>query len=76
MVRSWSKSEGNIRSDIIAYKSSVVDQQNLIIGYVKYGVMYPGESYYQQLKGTYVLKAQDKGEYFIYLLSASSDYKP
>lgn len=55
------------------YKSSVVDKQNLIVGYVKDGVMYQGETY-QQLSDSYVLKAQDKGEYFIYLLSASSDY--
>jgi hypothetical protein len=56
------------------YKSSVVNQQNLIIGYVKDGVMYQGESYYQQFTASYFLKAQEKGDYFIYLLSASSDY--
>jgi hypothetical protein len=55
------------------YKSRVVNQQNLIIGYIKDGVMYEGEAY-QQLSDSYVLEAQDKGEYFLYLLSASSDY--
>jgi len=71
----WILDKGDILEyNFQKYKSSVVNQQNLIIGYVKDGVMYPGESYYQQLKDTYALKAQDKGEYFIYLLSASSDY--
>lgn len=71
----WILDKGDILEyNFQKYKSSVVNQQNLIIGYVKDGVMYQGESYYQQLKDTYALKAQDKGEYFIYLLSASSDY--
>ena len=55
------------------YKSKVVEQQTLIIGYVKDGVMYQGETY-NDLKDSYTLVAQDDGDYFIYLLSASSDY--
>jgi len=71
----WNLDKGDtLKYNFEKYKSSVVDQQNLIIGYVKDGVMYQGESYNQQLENTYVLEAQDKGEYFIYLLSASSDY--
>jgi hypothetical protein len=71
----WNLDKGDtLKYNFEKYKSSVIDRQNLIIGYIKDGVMYEGESYYQQLKDTYVLEAQDKGEYFIYLLSASSDY--
>lgn len=55
------------------YKSNVVEEQTLIIGYVKDGVMYQGKNY-NDLKDSYILEAQEEGEYFIYLLSASSDY--
>jgi hypothetical protein len=70
----WSLEKGDtLEYNFEKYKSSVVARQNLIIGYVKDGVMYQGESY-QELLDSYVLEVQDKGEYFIYLLSASSDY--
>jgi hypothetical protein len=70
----WNLEEGDtLEYHFEKYKSRVVDRQNLLIGYVKDGVMYPGESF-RQLSDSYVLKAEDKGEYFIYLLSASSDY--
>ncbi|MHB8128908.1 MAG: hypothetical protein ACYDEX_07915 [Mobilitalea sp.] len=71
----WNLDKGDtLEFNFEKYKSSVVSQQNLIIGYVRDSVMYQGEAYYQQLSASYALKAQDKGEYFIYLLSASSDY--
>ena len=70
----WSLEEGDtLEYNFEKYKSSVVARQNLIIGYVKDGIMYQGEGY-QQLSASYALKAEDKGEYYIYLLSASSDY--
>jgi hypothetical protein len=70
----WNLDKGDtLEFDFEKYKSSVVNQQNLIIGYVRDGVMYQGETY-QQLSASYALKVQDKGEYFIYLISASSDY--
>jgi hypothetical protein len=70
----WSLEEGDtLEYSFEKYKSSVVARQNLIIGYVKDGVMYQGESY-QELLDSHVMKAQEKGEYFLYILSASSDY--
>jgi hypothetical protein len=55
------------------YKSDVVEQQSLVIGYVKDGVMYQGEDN-RNLTGNYTLEAHENGEYYIYLLSVSSDY--
>jgi hypothetical protein len=70
----WSLEKGDtLEYNFEKYKSSVVARQNLIIGYVKDGVMYQGESY-QELIDSHVMKAQEKGEYFLYILSASSDY--
>lgn len=70
----WDLEKGeSLEFDFEKYKSRVVKQQNLLIGYVKDGVMYQWESF-QQLSASYILKSQDKGEYFIYVLSASSDY--
>lgn len=70
----WDMEKGDtLAFNFEKYKSRIVAHQNLIVGYVKDGVMYEGETY-QQLSGSYELNVQDKGEYFIYLLSASSDY--
>lgn len=70
----WKLGKGDtLEYDFEKYKSNIVAQQNLIIGYIKDGVMYQGENF-KELSDNYVLKVQDKGEYYIYLLSASSDY--
>jgi hypothetical protein len=70
----WNLEKGDtLEYNFEKYKSRVVPRQNLVIGYVKDGIMYQWESY-QELSDSYVLKAQEQGEYFIYLLSASSDY--
>ncbi len=70
----WSLEKGDtLEFNFEKYKSSVVARQNLVIGYVEDGVMYQGESF-QELSDTYLLRAQEKGDYFVYLLSASSDY--
>lgn len=53
--------------------SQVVEEQNLMIGYVKDGVLYEGEGHWEK-KGVYVLSIKESGTYYIYLLSASSDY--
>lgn len=47
--------------------------QDLIIGYVKDGIMYEGEVF-DELSGKYSFSPDEKGEYFFYLLSGSSDY--
>lgn len=70
----WDLEKGDILEyHFDKYPSSVVDRQTLLIGYVKNNVMYEGEIY-RQLSGSYTLDVQEKGEYFLYLLSASSDY--
>lgn len=53
--------------------SQVVEEQNLIIGYVKDGVLYEGEGH-REKKGVYEVSVKAAGTYYIYLLSASSDY--
>lgn len=47
--------------------------KDLIIGYVKDGIMYEGEVF-DELSGKYSFSPDEKGEYFFYLLSGSSDY--
>ena len=70
----WNLEKGDtLEFNFEKYKSRVVPRQNLGIGYVKDGIMYPWESY-QELSDSYVLKAQEQSEYYIYLLSLSSDY--
>ena len=55
------------------YKSDITVSQDLIIGYVKDGIMYEGEVF-DELSGKYSFSPDEKGEYFFYLLSGSSDY--
>ena len=54
-------------------KSDITVSQDLIIGYVKDGIMYEGEVF-DELSGKYSFSPDEKGEYFFYLLSGSSDY--
>ena len=65
------------RGDIVIsfdkYKSDITVSQDLIIGYVKDGIMYEGEVF-DELSGKYSFSPDEKGEYFFYLLSGSSDY--
>lgn len=60
----------NLSSDAFTIKSL---SQDLIIGYVKDGIMYEGEVF-DELSGKYSFSPDEKGEYFFYLLSGSSDY--
>lgn len=59
------------RSDFV--QSDITVSQDLIIGYVKDGIMYEGEVF-DELSGKYSFSPDEKGEYFFYLLSGSSDY--
>jgi hypothetical protein len=54
------------------YISEVVSNQNLVIGYIKDGVLVYGKGF-SQSAGTYELTISEAGEYYIYLINASSD---
>lgn len=47
--------------------------QNLILGYVQDGILKKGGSF-GQMKGEYSFRADKEGEYYFYIMSASSDY--
>ena len=49
------------------------EKQALGIGYVADGVMYKPRLYQDEISGIYQMKAVDPGEYYIYLVCASSD---
>lgn len=66
-------SSDNIVISFDKYKSDITVSQDLIIGYVKDGIMYEGEVF-DELSGKYSFSPDEKGEYFFYLLSGSSDY--
>ena len=55
------------------YESEVVPDQALVIGYIKDGVLYEGESF-ESLSGSYELEIREEGEYNLYIISATSDY--
>lgn len=63
----------NIVISFDKYKSDITVSQDLIIGYVKDGIMYEG-GVFDELSGKYSFSPDEKGEYFFYLLSGSSDY--
>lgn len=44
----------------------------MVIGYILDGVMYPGEKYLVE-DGEYRHKIDKSGEYFVYVINASSD---
>lgn len=54
------------------YKSEVVENQNILIGYVKDGVLNPSQQF-DQLKGNYNLTIEEPGQYYFYIINASSD---
>ncbi|SHJ34022.1 M56 family metallopeptidase [Lutispora thermophila] len=55
------------------YESNVVSSQTMIIGYVLDGTLYPGEEF-KGLSGKYELKIEEDGDYYIYVINATSDY--
>lgn len=55
------------------YKSDVNNEQTMIIGYVLNGELHPGEEV-KRLEGTYTLDIKENGDYYIYIINASSDY--
>lgn len=70
----WKMSEGdNLCYDFSKIPSEVIDEQNLIVGYIKDGMLCEGESF-REKAGQFSLKIKDPGIYYIYLRSGSSDY--
>lgn len=55
------------------YESEVVSNQTLVIGYIRDGILYEGESF-ENMSGCYELSVKEEGEYNIYIISATSDY--
>ncbi|WP_077609633.1 M56 family metallopeptidase [Clostridium sp. Marseille-P2415] len=55
------------------YPSEVTDSQTIIVGYSLDGVLYPGEEF-KGSSGTYQLNITKGGDYYIYVISATSDY--
>lgn len=70
----WNLKKGqNIKFNFEKYKSQVVENQTAIIGYIKNGEMIKGEEF-KNLYGEYNLTIDEDGEYYIYIVNASSDY--
>lgn len=70
----WDLDSGeNIQINFSKYKSEVVNQQNLLIGYIQNGVMRSWNSFKED-EGIYSLTIPQDGTYYFYVLSASSDY--
>lgn len=55
------------------YPSSVVEEQSMAIGIIKDGVLYESDAI-SDLSGHYSVDIEEAGEYYIYLIGASSDY--
>lgn len=56
------------------YESEVIEEQGLVLGYVLDGVMYNSEEVFRKINGRYELSIENAGEYYIYVISATSDY--
>ncbi|WP_054402369.1 hypothetical protein [Paenibacillus solani] len=71
--RGWELKAGNSVEYVFEkYKSEVVEYQNILIGYVKDGVLNPSQKF-DQLKGNYNLTIEESGRYYFYIINASSD---
>lgn len=66
------KAGDSVEYEFEKYKSEVVENQNILIGYVKDGVLYPSQKF-DQLKGNYNLTIEESGQYYFYIINASSD---
>lgn len=55
------------------YESEVIQDQTLVIGYIRDGVVYQGKAF-KELKGSYEMIADEDGTYNLYVISATSDY--
>lgn len=70
----WDLDRGDsLKVNITKRDSDNARKQNLIVGYIQDGVLKKGEVFNNN-KCEYVFTAETSGEYYFYLLSASSDY--
>lgn len=60
--------------DFSKYESEVVEEQTLVLGYILDGVMYKSSEVFKNINGRYELQIENAGEYYIYAISATSDY--
>lgn len=60
--------------DFSKYESAITEEQTFVIGYVLDGVMYNSSEAFRSMEGRYELQIEKDGEYFVYLISATSDY--
>ena len=60
--------------DFSRYESEVVEEQALVLGYVLDGVMYNSEEVFRKVDGRCEFSIESAGEYYIYVISAASDY--
>ncbi|MGG3281100.1 hypothetical protein [Paenibacillus solani] len=71
--RGWELKAGDsVEYEFEKYKSEVVEYQNIFIGYVKDGVLNPWQKF-DQLMGNYNLTIEESGQYYFYIINASSD---
>lgn len=71
----WKCNEGEtLVFEFEKYESEVVEEQTVVVGYVRDGVMYEYKEVFRGLEGRYELGIKEDGEYFIYAVSATSDY--
>lgn len=73
--KGWTLNKG----DSITYKYKKaevenVDKQTMIIGYIQDNTLKTGEVK-RDIEGSYTFTANEKGTYYIYIISASSDYQ-
>ena len=55
------------------YATNITKSQSMVVGYILDGVLYQG-NVMNDLSGTYQLDIAEAGEYYIYIISATSDY--
>jgi len=55
------------------YESNVIEKQKIVVGYAVNGTLYQGKEVIEE-KGLFELNIESNGEYYIYIISATSDY--
>ena len=72
--KGWYCKEGDtLTFSFEKYKSEVVQNQTFVIGYIRNGIMYEGESI-KNIIGSYKIPIRKEGEYNLYIISSTSDY--
>lgn len=70
----WMLNKGQVLTiNFNKYKSKIVENQTVVIGYIVNGRMVNGQSF-RELSGTYKITSDEPGEYYIYIVNASSEY--